>query len=145
MAKKSGKWNIVFLISIIVLNIYALFYVYKWKDGDACVCAQDTKLHIIQYYLIFSILACIGQLIWIWKYAHMSASFYGLLFLLSGIYTYITYVYTQELVQKKCTCIEPLYIKVMYYISILSTFLYSTAGFFLAIALVAYWALKRKS
>lgn len=143
-----SKWNIVFLVAIILLNIYALFYVYKWNDhSKPCECAQDNKLKIIQYYLIFSIVACLAQLVLIFKYpaiyARLSNMFYGALLVLSGIYTYITYTYTIELIKKKCTCIAPLYLQIMYYISVVSTFLYSTTGAILVIALVAYLATKK--
>lgn len=145
--KPVSNWNVVFLIAIILLNVYALFHVYRWNDHTiSCACAQDNKLKIIQYYLIFSIVACIVQLVLIFKYpgvyTKMVGLFYGALLILSGIYTYITYRYTLELVQKKCTCIEPLYLQIMYYISVVSTFLYSTTGAILVIILVAYLAAK---
>lgn len=145
---KRKDWYVFFIIGILILNIYALFYIYKWNN-NTCECAIDPKLKLIQYYLIFSICTCIFEVIVIFKYPKVYKKLrfilHGILLVLSILYTYISYLYTIQLQRKKCICIEPILIQIMYYISVLSTFLYSTMGIFLIIIGIAYWALKRKS
>lgn len=142
-------WEFYFIVFIICINLYVLFYIYSWNENVVCPCAVNSKLTYIRYYLVFSIVAGIAEICYMLlkprTYKKYSYMFFLMFIPFNIIYSYLTYIYTQELRNKTCTCIKPLYIHIMYYASLLSTFLFSTTGIFFVFLAVSYFTFKRNS
>ena len=130
MKRSLSLWILALFIAI---NIYAFFFVYaKAKD---CACSQNKKLDFIKTYVFISLIVdivllyiCISKFK-LYKRIYKKAIFVILPF--SLLYTYITYLYVEELVREKCKCIEPLYMHLLYYVSLASSVIFSSFGLLL--------------
>lgn len=139
--------DLFFILFILCLDTYLLFHVYK-LNNDNCKCSENSKLDLIKYYLVFSILFSSIQLYFFttnkkiyYKYKNK-----GLILLvpLSIVYAYITYLYTLDLKNSNCTCINSLYISILYFTSLFISFIFSFTGLIVVFFLVLV-AMKRKS
>ena len=139
--------DIFFILSILILDLYLLFHVYKLNNSE-CECSHNSKLNIIKCYLIFSIICSLTQL---YIYKINKKLFYKyknvvlmILIPLSIIYAYITYLYTIELKNKNCNCVNTLYVTILYLVSLLISFISSFFGL-IVLGFFVLLALKRKS
>lgn len=141
------NFTVGFTLSILIVNAYVLFFVYKWRrEESACDCGKSRKLEIIIGYLIISCMINIVHIFVLLKRYDLFVRYryyYYILFIpTSIIYTYITYLYSLEVKRKNCLCVNT---DIVYYVSLLTTTLFSMTGMFLIFgAIVAFIALKRK-
>ena len=127
--------TVILLITFILFNLYSLFFVYA--KANACECAQGAKLNVISSYIGLSL--CIDfVLLYMFfsdfkRYNVVRTKMLSFLIPLTFVYVYVTYIYVEELKSKACQCVDPIYIHVLYYISLATSVLVSGWGIILLI------------
>ena len=142
--------NLVLLVLAlgICLNLFVLFYVYKWNTGQTCSCAVDKKLGMIKAYLGTTICIDLFMLfLFITRYGTFQKyvrHVFMCIIPFSIAYTYLTYLYIQQLKAASCTCIAPFYMDLVYIVSLLTTIIFSVTGLFLVFGGILFYSMVKK-
>jgi len=139
------KYNVILLIASIFFNFYALFFVYA--KANACECAKSDKISFIKGYITVSLVVD-SILLYLFVRRHktykaIQGPIYSVLVPMAIVYTYVTYIYIAELESKKCTCIEPMYYQILYYVSLIMSILFSVGGIMVVVGFVSIWSLAK--
>lgn len=135
-------WLYNILVLLLFFNIYVLVFSYKLTPKD-CPCSRHIYLDIIKAYLIIVITHTLLYLYALYynvtSFLNINKYLFYVLLPMNIGYTYITYKYIKYLLAKQCLCIKPVYLIIMYYVSLLTSVLFSLTGLLILISIIVYF------
>lgn len=138
---------IVLLITVIVINIMALQWIYKLEE-ISCKCSEDWKRDYIKYYLIvYFVIITINFLLLLLNGNNINSYIVGFTFIFS-IFTFIntvmSVIYINQLKEIKCNCSEDIRREIYYYYNIINIALFAISFILnIILVIVMYFFLRR--